>query len=425
MSVTDDDSDDQDPSGGPDPSQARWLTGDAGRAAVTHATALLDDGTSVMATVAQLRRIHGPAGRVAAIVAAAEARRRARDRWADADRLLFTRTGLEQASDPAVSRWRAARFAQGNVFDLCAGIGGDTIALARVTSRLVAVDRDAARAALLEHNLGVLGLDAQVEIGDVLQRPLPTDALIHIDPSRRRGERRRIDPDHGSPPLRDVLAVHGDVAGIGFVCAPGVDTDHPSLPADAEVEYIQLGDRLVEAVVWTGTLRRDRATARATLLDPRPDASSGSLEDLVRAERWRAGERTDRLVVGALGSHLLDAAPAAIRARLHDEIGRTIGARRIANRRALLTVDDQPPACPWYRARPVLAQLPARPRAVRAWLADRDPGPVEIVLHGVEADPRRWWQELGRPPRGPSGVRVELIRRDDDAIAVVTDASSR
>jgi hypothetical protein len=83
-------------------------------------------------------------------------------------------------------------------------------------------------------------------------------------------------------------------------------------------------------------------------------------------------------------------------------------------------VGDLPPASPWYRVRPVIEVLPARPAPIRRWLSGSDHGPMELVLHGVSADPTAWWRQLGRPPRGPGGIRIELVRRDEDAIAIVT-----
>lgn len=400
---------------------ARWLTSDEGLDAVDDATALLDEGADELTLIQRLRRDHEDPARTSALAGAADARRRARRRFSEADRLLFTRSSLEQASDPAVSRWRAGRFEGRATHDLCAGAGGDAMALARQVSRLVAVDHDPARLALLRHNLGVLGLEVTTRVADVLSLRLPPDELVHVDPSRRRGTRRIIDPHATIPPVDALAAAHGHVAGLAIVCAPGVDADHPALPPDVEVEYVQLGGQLIEAVAWTRELRRDAASASATLLDPGAAADTGEIGDLVVGHLARRGPRPARLPAGALGSYLVEVAPAAVRARLHDDIGAGIGARRVARRRALLTTDELPDTSPWYRARPVHASLPARPRAVRAWLSRNDSGPLEIVLHGVEADPEQWWRALGRPVRGPGGARLELIRRDDDAIAVVTD----
>src|SRR5690606_4135508 len=56
-------------------------------------------------------------------------RERARAKFRNADQMWFDRVALEQATSEAVARHKAARF-QGEVDDLCCGIGGDTLALA-------------------------------------------------------------------------------------------------------------------------------------------------------------------------------------------------------------------------------------------------------------------------------------------------------
>ena len=405
---------------------ARWLVSDDGAAAVAAAVRSLDAGEDELTTTAAMRRQVAVAEHGAAAVTAAVARRRARDRWPDAERLLFTRHGLEEASDPDVAAWRARRLVHGpgvgpgreaaddpypppEVWDLGAGLGGDTVAIARAGARVTAVEHDPARCVLLAHNLAVSGVDARVVRDDAGSVVVPAHARVHVDPARRREGRRVRDLDEHRPAVGSMLRVHGHAAGLAITLAPGVDADDAVLGEDVEVEYVQLGGDLVEAIAWRGDLRAPRVTASATLLP-------------AGLRRARTGPRGPRLAVGDPGSHLVEVAVAAVRARLHDDIGAGIGARRLSVRRALLTTDRPPPASPWYRARRIEAVLPPRPPRVRRWLADADPAPVELVLHGFDADVTAWWRALGRPPRGPSGWRIELVRRDDDAIAVITRA---
>jgi hypothetical protein len=386
------------------------------------------------------------------------ARRRARGSWPHAEQLLFTRTGLEQASDPAVAAWRAARIASvaaggspaedpprevvgaRRVWDLGAGIGGDTLAIARASGGpVVAVDRDAARLELLRHNADVWGLEVAVQHADALAvRPGPAD-LVHADPGRRRADGRRIRrlADH-QPPVGALLAAHPDVAGHAIVLSPGVDLDDPDLPPDAELEFVAVDGQLVEAVAWRGALAVPDRAATATLLarpphdaasasaaaSATPAASAGTGHTAEHVSIGRDRGHRSALPVGPVGHHLVEVAAPAVRARVHDVIGASIGARRLAQRRALLTCDDRPPASPWYVARPVLAVLPARPRVVRRWLRDRDVPPLELAVHGLEVDVAAWWRELGRPPRGPTGWRLALVRLDDGAVAIVTGAGT-
>lgn len=413
---------------------ARWLVADVGLAAVAAATQLLDDGSDELRVVTALRaRITDPA-RTAAAIGSAVARRRARDRWLEADRLLFTRESLEQASDPSVAAWRARRFRDAAVYDLCSGVGGDATAIARNASTVTAVDLDEARLVLLRHNADVFGLHIPTVLGDATTIEVPPDHLVHVDPARRRGGHRIGEPTRTLPPVDALVAAHARLPGLAVVLAPGTDAEHPALGSNVEVEYLQLGGDLVEAVAWSGVLRDDDVTASATIL-PRPSrprdgadhARSASLapgnvtlEGVTPMHRVRRGPRGPRLQIGEVGDHLVEVAAAAIRARLHDEIGSDIGAHRLSRHRALLTVDEPPPASAWYRVRQVVQVLPARPAPIRRWLAAADRGPMELVLHGVGADPTRWWRELGRPERGPNGIRIELVRRDQDAIAIIT-----
>lgn len=399
---------------------ACWLVADEGRHAASEATRLLDDGYDRLGVITSLRSRIADPGRTAAAVAAGVARRRARDRWLEADQLLFTRESLEQASDPDVASWRARRFRDLHVHDLCSGVGGDALALARCARSVTAVDQDPARLVLLEHNAGVFGLDIPTLVGDATTVAVPSDHVVHADPARRRDGQRIADPTRTAPPVDALVTAHSSAAGLAIVLAPGTGSDHPALGAHVEVEYLQLGSELVEAVAWSGILRDGVTTSSATILPRLPPGCVAGGTTQPAAHRSRSGERGPQLATGPVGSHLVEVAVAAVRARLHDEIGAEIDARRLARHRALLTTDTAPPTCVWYRARPVLEVLAARPGPIKRWLAAGDHGPMELVLHGMRADPTVWWRELGRPPRGPGGIRIELVRRDDDAIAIVT-----
>jgi hypothetical protein len=399
-----------------DPALAAWLVTDDGRAAVGDATELVRSIADPVRRATLLRRSVSDPDQAALALQVATALDRLAARGIDTSGLLVTRVAAEQASDPVVAAWRAQRYLGVEVWDLCAGIGGDAVAIGAVASSLTCVERSVSRATLLRHNLGVRGVDAEVLVADALEVTPPVTAWIHSDPGRRVGERRVRALRDTQPPVDALLAAHRDAPAVGVVVGPGVDLGDPAMPPDAEVEFVQRGDQLVEAVLWLGALRSDggRALATATLLDP----TTGDHVSRTRSEEQRA------LPVGALGDHLVEVAPAAVRARLHDRLGAElpVAARRVARRRALVTTDGAPPPSRWYRARPILAVLPPRPRAVRRWLRDHDAAPVELAAHGVDVQLDAWWRELGQPHRGPQGIRIELVRRDDDAVALVTDA---
>ncbi|MCB0207447.1 MAG: methyltransferase domain-containing protein, partial [Anaerolineae bacterium] len=107
----------------------------------------------------------------AALLDQARLRRRAIDKFPNADRLLFTDEALQQASSRAVALYRAGQFAAvlsdqrpALVADLGCGIGADTIALAEAGLHVVAVERDPVRARIARFNVAALGLADRVEV---------------------------------------------------------------------------------------------------------------------------------------------------------------------------------------------------------------------------------------------------------------------
>jgi hypothetical protein len=391
---------------------ARWAVGD-GRAVIGRAAAALAAGEEPLAVGTRLRRdVDGPRAAFAMVAATARLRAVALG-LPGADELVLTREALEQASHPAAAAWRADRAAAAVagasdpvVQDRCAGTGADAVALA-AHGPVLAVERDPGRAVLAADRAAVLGADVEVRVGDALDPALGCGgAVVHADPDRRdaAGRRARRLAQHG-PPVPSLLDATAAAAGRLLTVAPGLSWDDPDLPPEAEVVFLQHGHDLLEAVLCTGTARTPGATATAVLLG----------EGLARS---RTGPAPPHLPVGDLGALLLVPAPALVRARLHDEVGAEVGARRLADRRALLTVDEPPPSA-WFDVEVVEAVLPARPEKVREHLRGRPDRRVAVVLHGMQVDVPAWLRAAGSPATGPDDLRIHLVRRDTDAVAVL------
>jgi hypothetical protein len=214
-----------------------------------------------------------------------------------------------------------------------------------------------------------------------------------------------------------LLEVFGDASG-GIAVSPAVDLADPDLPTEAELEFVQVGTRLVEATLWLGDLR-DRTPAGGG--EGRTPRSATLLPEGLHI----GGEpRTDILEVTEVGSFLLEPAPALVRARLHELEGERLGASRIARGRAMLT-GQAPSESPWFTSWEVEAVLPMRTKIVRGWLRERhDDLPMEISLHGVDTDVEAWLRELAAP-RGPNGRHLHLVRLEGRGTAVLTRRAPR
>src|SRR5206468_3837788 len=130
----------------------------------------------------------------------------------DADLLFLTADALEQAGRPPLAARRAARLLAGGtgpVADLGCAAGTDTVALARAGAEVVAVDRDPLARALTAANAEALGVAARVRVvdGDAVTLVAGAAAgqvagcpVATMDPARRAGGRRLMDPARWSPP---------------------------------------------------------------------------------------------------------------------------------------------------------------------------------------------------------------------------------
>ena len=151
-------------------------------------------------------------------------------KFARAGQMFFTRAGLEQASSEVVARYRARRYAHaGPVADLCCGIGGDLIALAR-DHPVLAVDIDPLHLRMAQANAGVYGAAGNVRAvcADVRDIGFPTVDAVFIDPARRSGG-RRMRAGESEPPLPWCVALAGRGGSAGIKAAPGLP--HDAVPA--------------------------------------------------------------------------------------------------------------------------------------------------------------------------------------------------
>ncbi|MFG2267606.1 SAM-dependent methyltransferase [Streptomyces sp. NPDC048720] len=361
--------------------------------------ALLDevrdtDPAHELAVATRLRRDH-PAELVSAALGQARLRQRAVAKFGaeDAGRMFFTPNGVEQSTRASVAAYRAERMkglGVTSVADLCCGIGGDAIALARAGIRVLAVDRDPLTAAAARANAEALGLAGLIGVreADVTDVDTGGHDAVFVDPARRGGRGRVFDPEAYSPPLSWAVEAALKAPRAALKIAPGVP--HEAIPAEAEAEWISDGGDVKEAVLWFGA--GAPGTVRATLLPgPRTLPGRGLPDPGVRP----------------VGRYLYEPDGAVIRAHLVAEVAEDLDGGLIDPTIAYVTSDELRDT-PYATAYEITDRLPFNVKKLKALLREREVGILTVKKRGSAVEP----EELRRKvkPQGPHSATVFLTR---------------
>ncbi|WP_349253911.1 class I SAM-dependent methyltransferase [Streptomyces sp. BPTC-684] len=370
-------------------------------------TGLLDslrdyDPSQELAVATRLRRTYAPE-LVSAALAQARLRQRAVAKFGadDAYRMFFTPNGVEQSTRSSVAAYRARVFAaQGvrSVADLCCGIGGDALALARAGISVLAVDRDELTAEVARANAAALGLTELIEVrcADVTDVDTSGWDAVFVDPARRGGRGRIFDPEAYSPPLSWAVGAALKAPFAALKIAPGIP--HESVPPEAEAEWISDGGDVKEAVLWFGGAHaplhtRTPGSVRATLLP-------------AEATLWTSAP-LPAPPVGPVGRYLHEPDGAVIRAHLVAEIVAACDGRLVDETIAYVT-SDEPYESPFTTAYEITDELPFNMKKLKALLRERGVGVLTVKKRGSAVEP----EELRRKMKlqGRASATVFLTR---------------
>jgi SAM-dependent methyltransferase len=382
----------------------RWLLTGDGQALLAAATAA--EGTPLQVQK-QLREASTGstderASRVAAALGQVELRAKAATKLgADADRMYFTRDGLEQATRASVARHRASRIALvgPSVVDLTCGVGGDLVAFARAGLAAAGIDLDPLRVEMARANLAALGLGGAAEVGDALELDVSPFATAYADPARRGARGRTFRADDWTPPWTFVESL---LAGRACVkAAPGLP--HTLIPDGVEAEWVSDAGEVKEAVLWSPALAT--VTRRATVI------GRGGLATLTDEDDSGAD-------VGRVGAFLYEPDGAVIRAGLVTAVAAGVQGHLVDPKIAYVT-GDAAFHTPFARSYRVVEELPYREKQLRAALRERNVGALTIKKRGVDVAPEQLRQRLAL--RGDEAATIVLTRVAGEGAALLVE----
>ncbi len=347
---------------------------------------------------------------VSAVVGQARLRVRAATKFGPfADRMLFTRAGLEQATRLPIAARHAGRFRAagiGSVADLGCGIGGDALGLAGLGIRVHAVDADEVTAAIAAFNLAPFGEATTVAHARAEEVDLEGMDAVWLDPARRtagHSETRQVASAEWSPSLEWVFELLRTTPG-GVKLGPGFDRER--IPDDVEAQWISADGSTIELVLWAGALARE-GVRRAALVVRGDDA----FELTAPADTADVDARD-------LGAFVHEPDGAVIRARLIGEVARALDAGMLSPGIAYLT-SDAPLTSPFVSSFRVREQLPADPKKLAQALRVRGIGTLEIKKRGVDVDPAVLRKKLSL--RGEESATLLLTRVGSKRLALLAD----
>ncbi len=313
---------------------------------------------------------------VAAAARLAACRSRAQAKFSRGDRMWLDPVGLEQATGEAVARHKAGRFACPVVVDLCAGIGGDTVALAQ-GARVLAVDSDHGMCRRLAWNAAVY--DAADRVLPCQSRAetftIPPGAWIHIDPDRRASGTERARRLAGyTPGLESIRRLVRLAPGGAIKLSPASDFAAHFGGPGFEIELISLKGECKEATVWFGAAATCRL--RATRLP----------ENVTWTDREGGITTSPSVPVVPVSAFIYDPDPALLRSGLLDSFAAAHGLSRIAADIDYLT-GDRLVNTPFLSPFEVQSVHRLDLKQLKRLVAEQDLGPMEIKIRGLALAP--------------------------------------
>jgi len=356
----------------------RWLVS----AAAMPWLAIVGEEELGPALVTRLRK-ELSAARAHLVVEQIELRRRGREKFALAEKMFFTRKGLEQATDEQLAGYKASRFAEGEaIADLCCGIGGDLVSLAR-RGPTRGVDRDFVSTVLAGANAAVHGLresECSAVVADSLEYRIVGGAW-HCDPDRRSAGLRSTRGELFEPPIEGLVGLLRQNDNAAIKLAPA--TEAPAAWSEAaELEWLGSRGECRQQVAWLGSLARHPGKRVATVVD-----RGGAIRTVI-------GDANDTLTAATeLGRYVFEPHAAVLGAKLTGVLCDEHKIAAVAAGVAYLTGDRSinDAALAAFEVREL---MPFDRKQLRAYCREHGLGRLEIKKRGVDVDPERLRKEI-------------------------------
>ena len=348
---------------------------------------MVSDGADILTGLTRLRKHYDSPFAIAAWETC-QMRRIASVKFGEqSHEMFFAREALEQASSGPLARYHAQYFIDAGVesiVDACCGVGSDTLAFARAGMRVTSYEIDPVRALFAERNVAVAGYSESVRVCcDDGTRHLTDGDGLWLDPARRNGTRRIVDPDEYLPPVSILksLPPH-ELRAIGVKMASAVN--HGIAAAhNAALEFVSEDGECKEALLWLNRRSEHDSRVKATIV------RTGSSESIYGRPDIEVHDEREISNVG----YLYEPDPAVIRAHLVRTLGAKLDASPVDPHIAYLVGNtlSHSSFCASFR---VLERFQYSLRRLQTELTARDVGKIIIKKRGFSIEPPKLTRQL-------------------------------
>ncbi|KLU05824.1 hypothetical protein RISK_002456 [Rhodopirellula islandica] len=343
------------------------------------------------------------------------------------------RRAIQQSTTSQVAKFKASWFGDLPVTDICCGIGGDLIALAR-RGPTTGIDASESILSFTAANLFTANVKAELRCLDVMESE-PADVVngskwLHIDPDRRVDNQRHVQPDAWLPTWERTVELLNQVQG-GLVKMAPATTLESSIAEACHLMWISSGGSVREQTAIWGTL----PTPPAASMDGATWKTGGRTavvlkHDTVHCYSAALGDWTvPASVVSSAESWMIDPDGAIRAAGLTDHFARSHQAQTLGGPSGFLTAawtamegeSSNPQTTCQHLAvvAPIRDRLSCDDRALRRYFRKAKAYPEVIKVRGVDIDPAK----LGKKLRecGETPLALWIGRNGKKTYAVVTE----
>lgn len=362
----------------------RWLMSDEAADLLRVAFDAFSGDSNPLKIAKQLRGSTSPT-RSALVMEQAQLRIRAKKKFPQAEKMFFTKRGLEQSSGFEFAQYKASYFQSlATVADICCGVGGDLLALATRDpngsheTKTTGVDIDPVTALFAQKNLAVHLANTGGNIASAQIRETAFESLdlsefagLHLDPDRRKG-RRTTDGRHFSPTLNDIFANVSASQLVAVKVAPATPrSDY--LPPHVHRQWLGDPRECKQQMLWLNSPHSPGGRS-ATMI-----CNDGQSHSIGRADE----EKPERSVAPNLHQYLYEPRSVVLAAGLEDHLAAQHGLERIAYDIPYYT-SKQLIQAPLLSRFQVVDLLKLDLKLIHSFLSVNDVGQIELKQRGID-----------------------------------------